>query len=87
MAKHDKAKVSSGTFAEAASFGELDLIVRNNGRPTDFALDDIRGIAAFDDTFKQRCIQYFQAQLGFVNLANGRIQLTQPGRNNCNQYH
>ena len=26
MAKHDKAKVSSGTFAEAASFGELDLI-------------------------------------------------------------
>ena len=23
MAKHDKAKVSSGTFAEAASFGEL----------------------------------------------------------------
>jgi predicted dinucleotide-binding enzyme len=27
IAKHDKAKVSSGTFAEAASFGELDLIV------------------------------------------------------------
>lgn len=26
IAKHDKAKVSSGTFAEAASFGELDLI-------------------------------------------------------------
>jgi 8-hydroxy-5-deazaflavin:NADPH oxidoreductase len=26
MAKHDKAKVSSGTFAEAASFGELDVI-------------------------------------------------------------
>jgi|GEM_PF-5153924 hypothetical protein len=26
MANHDKAKVSSGTFAEAASFGELDLI-------------------------------------------------------------
>jgi 8-hydroxy-5-deazaflavin:NADPH oxidoreductase len=26
MDKHDKAKVSSGTFAEAASFGELDLI-------------------------------------------------------------
>jgi 8-hydroxy-5-deazaflavin:NADPH oxidoreductase len=26
MAKHDRAKVSSGTFAEAASFGELDLI-------------------------------------------------------------
>ncbi len=26
MAKHDKAKVSSGTFAEAASFRELDLI-------------------------------------------------------------
>lgn len=26
MAKHDKAKVSLGTFAEAASFGELDLI-------------------------------------------------------------
>jgi 8-hydroxy-5-deazaflavin:NADPH oxidoreductase len=26
MATHDKAKVSSGTFAEAASFGELDLI-------------------------------------------------------------
>ena len=26
MAKHDKANVSSGTFAEAASFGELDLI-------------------------------------------------------------
>jgi 8-hydroxy-5-deazaflavin:NADPH oxidoreductase len=26
MAKHDKAKVLSGTFAEAASFGELDLI-------------------------------------------------------------
>jgi 8-hydroxy-5-deazaflavin:NADPH oxidoreductase len=26
MTKHDKAKVSSGTFAEAASFGELDLI-------------------------------------------------------------
>ena len=26
MGKHDKAQVSSGTFAEAASFGELDLI-------------------------------------------------------------
>jgi predicted dinucleotide-binding enzyme len=26
MAKHDKAKVSSGTFAQAASFGELDVI-------------------------------------------------------------
>lgn len=26
MANHDKAKVSSGTFAEAASFGELDLV-------------------------------------------------------------
>jgi hypothetical protein len=26
VANHDKAKVSSGTFAEAASFGELDLI-------------------------------------------------------------
>ena len=26
MAKHDKANVSSGTFAEAASFGELNLI-------------------------------------------------------------
>jgi predicted dinucleotide-binding enzyme len=26
MAKHEKAKVSSGTFAEAASFGELDVI-------------------------------------------------------------
>lgn len=26
MAKHDKPKVSSGTFAEAASFGELDVI-------------------------------------------------------------
>ena len=26
MSKHDKAKVSSGTFAEAASFGELDVI-------------------------------------------------------------
>ncbi|HET7148131.1 MAG TPA: hypothetical protein VFI73_06470 [Candidatus Nitrosopolaris sp.] len=26
MAKHDKAKVSSGTFAEAASFGKLDVI-------------------------------------------------------------
>jgi 8-hydroxy-5-deazaflavin:NADPH oxidoreductase len=26
MAKHDKAKVSLGTFAEAASFGELDVI-------------------------------------------------------------
>lgn len=26
MAKHDKAKISSGTFAEAASFGELDVI-------------------------------------------------------------
>jgi predicted dinucleotide-binding enzyme len=26
MDKHDKAKVSSGNFAEAASFGELDLI-------------------------------------------------------------
>ena len=26
MSKHDKAKVSSGTFAEAVSFGELDVI-------------------------------------------------------------
>lgn len=26
MAKHDKVKVSSGSFAEAASFGELDVI-------------------------------------------------------------
>lgn len=26
MAKHDKTKVSSGPFAEAASFQELDLI-------------------------------------------------------------
>ena len=26
MAKHDKAKVSSGTFEQAASFGELDVI-------------------------------------------------------------
>jgi len=26
MAKHDKVKVSSGTFAEAASFGEIDII-------------------------------------------------------------
>src|SRR5215469_14661246 len=35
MAKHDKAKVSSGTFAKAASFGELDY---SQGMPPRLAI-------------------------------------------------
>jgi hypothetical protein len=66
---------------------QKDKEARNNGRPTDFALDEIYHMKAFDDAFKQKCIQDFQAKTGFVNLANGRIRLTQPGIDNCNQYH
>jgi hypothetical protein len=66
---------------------QKDSDAMNNDRPTDFALSDIKTISAFDNAFKQRCIQQFQAGRGFVHLANGRIRLTQVGREHCYEYN
>jgi hypothetical protein len=66
---------------------QRDAHARNNGLPTHFPLEEIQNIASYDNDFKRRCIQQFQAQTQYVVLSpDGRIALTQAGRNHFNEF-
>jgi hypothetical protein len=45
---------------------QKDAHAKNNGLPTDFALEEIQNIAAYGNDFKRRCIQQFQAQTHYI---------------------
>jgi hypothetical protein len=63
---------------------QKDANARNNGLPNDFALEDIHTIAAYGRDFARRCIERFRAQTQYVLLQNGKITLTDDGRQHCN---
>jgi hypothetical protein len=66
---------------------QKDANARNNGLPNDFALEEMQNIGGYDNDFKRTCIQRFQAQRRYLDvLQNGRITLTEDGRQHCNEY-
>jgi hypothetical protein len=65
---------------------QKDANARNNGLPNHFDIEDIHTIAAFDRDFVRRCIERFQVQTHYVLLQNGRITITENGRQHFNEY-
>ena len=61
-----------------------DANARHNGRPTDFPIDeDLRG--GYDVLYLNRELPIFQNDTGYIQiLPNGRITLTDTGRQHCN---
>ena len=63
---------------------QKDANARNNGLPNDFAIEDIHTIAAYGIDLGLVGIERFQAQAQYVLLQNGKITLTDDGRQHCN---
>jgi hypothetical protein len=61
-----------------------DANARNNGRPTDFPIDDeLRG--GYEMQYLNQELPIFQNETGYIELlTNRRITLTHIGRQHCN---
>jgi hypothetical protein len=82
--ERDKKIITNNLMRELC---QMDKYARRNGHSNEFNIESITSIQAFGKKIIHTFIEEFDRKTGYIQiLPNGKIRLTELGRNHCSEF-